>query len=160
MAEHRTFNPLVLGSNPSAPTIFPQRYSPRVPPGKAPKVIVAVWADGYRRSEPGYVVWTDGDDQTALRLSVEIRLSPSGPTSSLYPLRCSKSSVDISSSATSSSLQLETRCCIDQLKPQPKAEANLHFKPTEPSDYYWACRKDSGTENSMADKRASLKPSR
>jgi hypothetical protein len=63
-----------------------------------------------------------GYGQRAVRSFPENRLSASDPTSALCLFRCNESSFGTSSSATSSSLRLETRCCIDRLKPQSISE--------------------------------------
>ena len=59
-----------------------------------------------------------GCGQRAVQSTLKNLLSANGPTSGSCLLRCSESSFGTSSSATSSSLLLETRCCIDRLKSQ------------------------------------------
>ena len=59
-----------------------------------------------------------GPDQKGEQSHAENRLPASDPTSSFSALRCSKSSI-CTSSATSSSLYSESRCCIDRLRSPP-----------------------------------------
>jgi hypothetical protein len=88
---------------------------------RANSVNVFVLAAGYRLSATECSGSMSDCGQSDGLWSSATRLSATGPTLTLYQLRCNKSSSG-PALATSSSLWLEFRCCVDPLSSQPEAD--------------------------------------